>query len=130
MIFLNGIVYDSYVALFDVLMEDDSKNYEDCILALRKKPVDIEDNRKGKVPLRMVATLKQSLSTDEDEQGQQNMRYVPNELWDTFAPAQKKMYKAHLCSVKLFNAPTKQALIQYSSSSTVALVDTEPAALE
>ncbi len=36
-------------------MESDNKTYADCILALRKKAVDTEDNKKGCCPLRRIA---------------------------------------------------------------------------
>ncbi len=61
-------------------MEADSKTYEHCILALKKKTVDIEGNRKRKLPLRNVAALKQDLSPDEIEQLQQDVRYLCKEL--------------------------------------------------
>ncbi len=55
MTFLNGIVDPLYAALHDILMENDDKKYADCILALKKKAVDTEDNKKGCHILRRVA---------------------------------------------------------------------------
>ncbi len=66
MTFLNGIVDPSYSALHDILMEDDNKKYADCILALRKKAVDTEENRRGRRPLRRVAANLRPESQEQD----------------------------------------------------------------
>ncbi len=45
MTFLNGTVDQSCSALHDILMEDDSKSYQECFLALWKKGVNTEEER-------------------------------------------------------------------------------------
>jgi len=80
MTFLKGIVDPSYSALHDILMEDDGKKYNDCILALRKKAVDTEENRRGHHPLRRIAANITPASTDQDVQAQEDVRYLPKEL--------------------------------------------------
>ncbi len=97
MTFLNGIVDGSYSALHDILMEDDSKTYTDCILALRKKAVDTEESKKGCCPLRRVAAKLRPESPEEDTQVQHNNMYLLKKLWESFNPEKKKICKANLC---------------------------------
>ncbi len=84
MTFLNGIVDGSYSALHDILMEHDSKTYTDSILALSKKAVDTEENKRCCHPLRRVAANLRPESPEEDAQVQQDVRYHPKELWESF----------------------------------------------
>ncbi len=49
-------------------MENDDKTYADCILALRKKAVDTEDNKKGHYPLRRIAANLRPDSQEQDAQ--------------------------------------------------------------
>ncbi len=75
--FLNRVIDNSYGALHNILMEDNSKIYEDYILSLRKKAVDNEDNRKGKFLLRVVASLKQDFTPSENDQVHKDVRHLP-----------------------------------------------------
>ncbi len=95
MTFLNGIVAQSYAALHDILMEDDNKTYQDCILALRKKGVDTEESKRSCHPLRRIAAQHQH-EEEGEEQEQQNAKYLPQTLWESFTPEQKMHYRAHL----------------------------------
>ncbi len=74
-----------------MLMEDDIKTYTDCILALRNKAVYPEDNKRGCQPLRRVAANMRHEYPEEDAKVQQDVRYLPKELWESFSPEQKKM---------------------------------------
>ncbi len=65
--------------MHDSLIEVDTNTYENCILALRKKAVNIQDNGKSHCPLRKVGEQRR-LEATEDEQVQQNVRYIPKKL--------------------------------------------------
>ncbi len=99
MTFLKGIVDPCYSALHDILMENDGKKYNDCILALRKKAVDTEENRRGLTLTRILANITPE-SPEQDVQAQEDGRYLPKELWESSSFEQKKMYKAYLHCVK------------------------------
>ncbi len=60
--FLSGIQDIAYGHLVNILNDDDTKSYEDCILALRKKEVDVEDNCRGRTVLRKVAFTKRTVA--------------------------------------------------------------------
>ncbi len=136
MTFLSGIVEVSYSALHDILMENDSKTYNDCILAIRKKGVDIEESKRSCHPLRRVAANLTPESPEGNAQVQQNVRYLPKELWESFSPEQKRMHNACLCQVKNSKGATKlirktkSLPSQYGTSSNVNLVDTETSEVE
>ncbi len=79
--FLNGIVDESYSVLHDILMEDDSKTYQDCILALRKKGVDNEESKRSHRPLRRIAANHLTEKNPGlDVQAGHDIRYLPMEL--------------------------------------------------
>ncbi len=65
----------SYSDLHDILMEDHSKTHSDCILGLRKKAVDTEDNKRGCHSLRRVAANLKPESPEKDAKVQQDVRY-------------------------------------------------------
>ncbi len=123
MTFLNGIVDPSYAALDDILMENDSKTYADCILALRKEAVDIEENKKGHCQGRRFAANLRNESQEQDLQAQQDVRYLPQELWQSLSSKQKKLYKSHICQVKITKGPlTLAGSHRYYHHSTRQLV--------
>ncbi len=86
MTFLNGIVDPAYAALHDIQMEDDNKTYADCILVLRKKAVDTEDNKKSHHPLRRIEANLRPESQEQDAQVQQDVRVLPQELRESIIP--------------------------------------------
>ncbi len=96
MTFLNGIVDPSYIALHEIFMEGDNKTYADCILAIRKKAIHREENKKGCHPVRRIASNLRTESQEEDVQVQQDVRYLPKELWESFSPEQKKCISSSL----------------------------------
>ncbi len=80
----------SYSVSHNILMEDDRKTYNNCILALRKKAVDTENNKRGHGPLRRVASNLRPKSPEENAEIQQDVRYLPKELMESFRSKQKK----------------------------------------
>ncbi len=81
MTFLSGIVGKFSSTLHDILMKDDSKTYQDCILALRKKGVDNEDNKRSHHPLRRIAATHQAKEDPGvDVQADHDIRYLPKIL--------------------------------------------------
>ncbi len=96
-----------YHALHDFLMEDDNKINTDCIHALRKKASGTKENRRGHPPFRRIAANLRPEFPEEYAKVQQDVRYLPKEIWESFSPEQKKMYKAHLYRVKKNQGPNK-----------------------
>lgn len=92
--FLNGIEDITYSALVDVLSENDDKTYEECILAIRKKSVDVEENCNPRRPLCRVA------QASIEQQVQCNLRRLPDSLWIFFSDEQKSQYQVHMWAVK------------------------------
>ncbi len=66
--FLNEIVDSSYATLHDILIENDNKTCTECILALRKKAVATEENKKGHRPLRRIVANVRPDSQEQDAQ--------------------------------------------------------------
>ncbi len=56
----------SYCALYDILMENESRTYADCILALKKRALDTEEDCKGSHPVRRVAA---GVRAENNEEG-------------------------------------------------------------
>ncbi len=114
-------------------MEDDSKTYTDCILALRKYAVDNAEIKKSHCALRKATASLRSESLDENALLQQDARYLPKNLQESFSPKPKKMYKAHLHQVKICQGPTRLSWkftslpCQNGATSKVNLVDIETA---
>ncbi len=81
-------------------MEDDSKTYTDCIIALRKKAVDTEENCRGCCPLRRVAAGVRPETSEAYVSVKQDVTYLSRELRESFSPEQKKMYKVHFLGCK------------------------------
>ncbi len=85
MAILNGILNTSYAPLEDILSDNDSSTYEYCILAIRKRTVDVKDIQKGQHVIYKVAV------------NMTRNRYQSNQsLWDTMFQEQRNIYHAHI----------------------------------
>ena len=81
--FLNGIEDEEYKPLVDICREDASYDYQQCVLSLRRKAVEVE-KKKTKSSQRYVAAI-------VDNQVQQELHHLPTELWDIMTEDQKSM---------------------------------------
>ncbi len=92
--FLNGILDLSYASVMNVISDNTSRIYKDCILPVRKKAVGIEENQKAhnvlcrgainKISNRYLSGQKEFLSL-----------YLSIPLFDSISKEQKKKNHAH-----------------------------------
>ncbi len=76
-------------------MDDVTKSYFYCIVALRKIALDIEGNCRVHYTFRKVAGNIRIDTPEEDMQIEQNVRYFSRALLKGLSPEQKKIYKEH-----------------------------------